>query len=207
VGDIFLHLANYKKAAQSYEKGLMAAGDHFVRLENMYRLGFCQIKQGDESGYRHFEEALETSKASSLGAIMLLSQVLEMDILIEKGEIKKFDKTAAQFREEVTKRVGKDNAYYTIERLRARHLLNQGKPEEALSLLNKVIPWYQKSNFIWLELECLTLQAQALEKSGQDNGLPRARILEILDTLEGNLDAAPILREWQEFWKKYEWVV
>ncbi|PWH12265.1 MAG: hypothetical protein DDG60_14585, partial [Anaerolineae bacterium] len=90
----------------------------------------------------------------------------------------------------------------TVKRLRARLLLNLGKPAEALQALSNIANWYHTHHYRWLELECLQLQVQALSQTNQETGALRHQIESVLDELESSLEDAPILFEWQEFWER-----
>jgi DNA-binding SARP family transcriptional activator len=204
LGDIHMRLSNFKKALHAYDQGVAAAGEHFIRCENLYRRGYCLIKLGDETGLVQVAQAMETAESLGLGGILTLAGIDELAALADLGDIDGFEARAQWFLAEAPPRIGAELPICTVKRLRASLLLRQGKPEEALQMLGNIIPWYGDHQYRWLEFECLNLQAAALEQTGQDNATQRNRIEEILDELENGLGDAPILFEWQNFWEKYQ---
>lgn len=202
LGDIHFYLGSLEKAVHAYEQGMAAAGEQFIALENLYRRGYCLVRQGNAGGLQLILQARDSAENYGLGAILTLASVSELAALVETRDEAAFENRAQWFLSETPARIGADAAACTVKRLRADLLLRLGRPAEALAMLAGVPEWYDAHTYRWLELDCLKTQAAALEQLGQDSGAPRKRISAILDEIEDGLEDAPILFDWQVFWEK-----
>ncbi len=203
LGDIYAYLLNFKKARHAYDQGIAAAGEHFIRSENLHRRGYCLACEGDESGLAQIAQAMESAESLGLGAVLTLGGISELAALVELGDGEGFEARAQWFLTEAPPRIGAELPICTVKRLRSKLLLRQGKPAEALQMLGNTAAWYHEHQYRWLELECLQIQAIALAQTGQEATAQRNQIETILDELENGLEDAPILFEWQRFWERY----
>ncbi|MDW8277095.1 MAG: AAA family ATPase [Anaerolineales bacterium] len=203
LGDLHTHLQHFDKALQAYEQSYIAAGAHFIRCMSLHRRGYALVRQGHSSGLVQVSQAFEIAKTLEMGGLLLLVATSELSALADAGDAASFEPRAEWFLSEAPPRLGAELPLYTIKRLRARLLLRQGKPVQALEMLANTIAWYHDHQYRWLELECLQIQAQALEANGQNAASVHAQIEDLLDELENGLEDAPILFEWQTFWENY----
>lgn len=204
LGDIHLNLSNFKKALQAYDQGSVASGEHFIRCGNLFRRGYCLVRQGDETGMVLIAQGMEIAENLGLGGLLTQAGATELAALAYLGDVDGFKSRVEWFLAKAPPRIGAELPLCTVKRLRTRLLLNQGKPADALKMLGNIAVWYHDHQFRWLELECLELQANALAQTGQDNAAIYRRIETILDELENGLEDAPILFEWQIFWEKHQ---
>lgn len=203
LGDIYARLLNFKKAQHAYDQGIGAAGEHFIYIESLHRRGYCLICQGDIHGMAQIAQSMESAEALGLGSILTMSGISELAALVELNDADRFEERAQWFLAESPPRIGSELPLCTVKRLRAKLLLRQGKPKEALQTLGNITAWYRQHQYRWLELECLEIETDALAQIGQDVAAQRNRIETILDELENGLEDAPILFEWQRFWEKF----
>jgi len=204
LGDIHLNLSNFRKALQAYDQGSVAAGEHFVCCGSLFRRGYCLVRQGDETGMVPIAQGMEIAENLGLGGLLTQAGMSELAALAELGDMDSFESRTQWFLAEAPPRFGAELPLCTVKRLRARLLLRQGKPAEALKIIGNTAAWYHDRQFRWLELECLELQAESLAQTGQDSTPLRSQIEAILDQLENGLEDAPILFEWQAFWEKHQ---
>lgn len=148
-------------------------------------------------------QGMEIAETLGLGGLLTLAGMSELAALAELGDMNGFEARARWFLAEAPPRIGAELPLCAVKRLRSKLLLQQGKQEEALQMLGNTAAWYHEHQYRWLELECLEIQATALEQTGQDAAAQRNQIETILDELENGLEDAPILFEWQRFWEKY----
>ncbi len=203
LGDIHIYLSNFKKALQAYDQSSIVAAEHFIRCWSLFRRGYCLVRQGDENGMIPIAQSIEIAETLGLGGLLTLAGISELAALAELGDIENFESRAQWFLAEAPPRFGAELPICTVKRLRAKLLLRQGKPADALKMLGNVAAWYHDHHFRWLELECLELQAEATAHAGQDIDPIHRQINMILDEIENGLEDAPILFEWQAFWEKH----
>jgi len=203
LGDVHLNLSELRKALQAYDQGSIVAGEHFIRCKSLYLRGYCLVKQGDETGMVPIAQGMEIAASLGLGGLLTLGGMSELAALAELGDIDGFESRAQWFLAEAPPRIGAELPLCTVKRLRAKLLFRQGKPDQALQMLENIVAWYHDHRFRWLELECLELQADSLAQLGQDSTPLHRQIETILDEVENGLEDAPILFEWQSFWEKH----
>jgi tetratricopeptide (TPR) repeat protein len=203
LGDIYLRLLDYKKAAAIYEQGINSSGEHMVRLENQYHYGYCLLKLGQDIGYRYIEQTLEDAEKNGVGTVILYAAIYQLTAFLTKGDLPAFEQRAAWFREQIRLRLGKDWAVNTISRLRAWYFCYCGEFELAAKTANEVLPWFQGSSFLWARLECLNTQAIAQDQLGLDASAVRQEISAVLDQIASHLEDAPLQAELQACRQKY----
>jgi len=203
-GNIHLCLGDYKKAIQAFEQGIAAAGEHFLRYENLYRRGYCLVKQNDENGLVQIAQAMEQVESLGLRLILTMACISELESLAALGTTAEFENRVAWFLAEAPPHLGPELPVHTVKRLQARLLLQQGQPAEALQTLSQVTAWYREHDYRWLEFDCLTIELSALKQTNQDPAPVRQRLTAILDEIENGLEDAPILFEWQRFWEQHQ---
>jgi tetratricopeptide (TPR) repeat protein len=203
LGDIYLRLLDYEKAAVAYEKGIALGGEHLLRLENLYHYAYCLLKMDQDIGYRYLEQALDDAEKNGLGTVFLYAGIYQLQALLIKGDALVFEQKAKWFREQLFMRLGQDWAPYAIRRLQAWNACRIGDYEQTLAVANALLPWFEQSSFRWAELELLNPYVIALKQSGQDSAAPLQRIHEILDQVEAGLGEAPLKDEMKACRQKY----
>jgi DNA-binding SARP family transcriptional activator/tetratricopeptide (TPR) repeat protein len=203
-GDIYMRLEVPQKALQSYENGMMTAGEHFVALENMHRYGLALYLLGQEQvGLDFIHQAMERTRQSELWSIHFFAALSELYILMRQGEHKIIRERIAWAQKESLARLGFDISVYPLKRLQAQQAFNNQEYEKAYSQMEEAIKWYRRINQVWQELNGLRLQEQCLIHLQKDTTAQRARIDEIVDTIEAQTEQFPIKGEWQRFKKKF----
>ncbi len=203
LGDIYLRLLDYEKAAAAYKQGIDIAGEHMVRLENQYRYGYCLLKMGQDIGYRYIEQPLADAEKNGLDNIILYAVIYQLRAFLTKGDLSAFEQRAAWFCEQIRLRIGKDWAPNIILRLRAWYFCHRGDFELALTTIDEVFPQFQGGSFLWDRLECLNAQVVAQNQLGLDTTASHQQITEILDQIQSNLGDAPLQAEFQACRQKY----
>ncbi len=203
LGDIHLNLSHFRKALQAYDQAYLAAGEHFIRCGSLYRRGYCLVRQGDKAGLASIAQGMEIAETLGLSGLLTIAAISELAALAELDDMDRFESRAQWFLAEAPPRIGAGLPLCTVKRLRAKLLLRQGNPAEALQMLGNTTAWYHDHQYRWLELECLEIEAESLAQTGQNHTAIRSQIETILDELENGLEDAPILFEWQEFWEKH----
>jgi DNA-binding SARP family transcriptional activator/tetratricopeptide (TPR) repeat protein len=199
IGNIYLELGDLKQAASAYQQSILAAGDHFVRLESAYRYGYTQFQQGDEAAFNSIQEAVDLAFKLDAGCIGMLAMPFLLAALLKKSDYQHFDERASWFCEQVLERFGSDKGNYLVAYLRAEDAFQRKEYETAHALVEPLIPWYAQACLPWREINCLRIQrvsAKQLDLKGADE---EQRMSELLDQIENSIKEAPFGAEFQSY--------
>lgn len=199
IGDVYLHLGALAKANEAYQQGQIAAGQHFVALENRYRLGYTQVLLGQEIGHHYLLQAIRLAEQADLGAISVLGTVLELSMYLFEGDRTTFETRAALFKQQVSERVRRDVAGFYLDRILAEHAFEQKDYQQAYDRAQASIHWYRQTQNSWYKLSCLWILDQASQQLGRGEASLRPEIEALLAQLERSLQRAPLKTEWQAF--------
>jgi DNA-binding SARP family transcriptional activator/tetratricopeptide (TPR) repeat protein len=191
IGDIYLRLGNLEQAARAYEQGAMAAGEHFVRLENVYRLGYVRFEQGQETALKSIQESVDLAFRFDAGSVGMGGMPFLLAALLKKGEQAEFDKRAAWFCEQVLERFGSDNGNYTVERICAETAFRHADYETAHRTAEPLILWYAQTHMPWYEVSCLHIKRVSGQHLGRAAAGEQERMLELLDQMQNSIKDAP----------------
>ncbi len=204
LGDMYSRLNNYQKAAEFYQQGMVASGDHFVALENMHSYGFALYQRGQHIVGKDFlRTALEKSEQGELWSIYFLAKMHELEILAEEGPEELFQRQGEKFSLEISQRLKKDAGQQTVSRLKAGIALRSANYHHAAQLIEKPLSLYRKIQHRWNELAGLQLQARALNALSSDPSAQCLRMGKLLNFIEENLAPAPLEDELRNFRVKF----
>ncbi|GAB4501877.1 MAG: hypothetical protein Fur0035_14210 [Anaerolineales bacterium] len=204
LGDLYARLGNHPKAAEFYQQGMVASGEHFVALENMHGYGFALYQRGQRIVGKDFlRTALEKSEQSELWSIYFLAKMHELEILAEEGPEDFFRRQGEKFSQEVFQRLKKDAGQQTLARLEAQLALRSADYHRAIQFIEKPLSLYRKIKHRWHEMDGLQIQARALNALGSDPSAQCLRMGELFNFIEENLAPAPLEDEWRSFRVKF----
>lgn len=204
LGDIYTRLENHPKAAEYYQQGMVASGEHFVALENMHRYGFALYQRGQQIVGKDFlRTALEKSQQNELWSIYFLAEMHQLEILAREETPENFHHQAENFSREIFQRLKKDAGQQTLARLEAGIALQRGEYHRAAQLIEAPLNLYRKIQHRWHELNGLNLQASALYALNNDPSEQCRRMGELLNFIEAHLAPAPLEDEMRSFRVKF----
>jgi tetratricopeptide (TPR) repeat protein len=191
IGDIYLRLGNLEQAARAYEQGAMAAGEHFTRLENIYRLGYVRFEQGQEAAFKSIQETVDQAFRFDAGCIGMGGMPFLLAALLAKGDRAQFEERAQWFCEQVLERFGSDEGNYTVARIRAEDAFRRADYETAYVLVEPLVPWYAQTHLPWHKIGCLRIKRVSGQHLGRAGSGEQERLLELLDQMQGSIKDAP----------------
>jgi DNA-binding SARP family transcriptional activator len=203
MGDIYARLMAYPQAAQMYQQGVAVAGDNFVALENLHRLGLMLVFMGQEIGRSYIQQAIEQAKAFDLLSISTYAEILKLSLLVLDGNDGLLESQVAYLKDEVARRSRAD-VTPSMDRLRAEMAYRKGDYDQALSLLEPIIAMLLKIPMLWVELRVQELIFQILHCQGRDATSSCERIRAILSQIAPTIRDAPLQPEWDSFCQKIE---
>jgi len=188
IGDIYLRLGNLEQAARIYQQGAMAAGEHYTRFENLYRLGYARFEQHQESGFKVIQETVDLAFKYEAGCMGMGGMPFLLSALLQKGDLAEFEKRAQWFCEQVRERFGTDDGHYTVDRIRAEKAFKEeGDYETALALVGPLVPWYAQIGMPWHEVICLHIKQASARHLGRATAGEKSRMLELLDRMQDSI--------------------
>jgi len=199
LGDIYLRLGNMAQAAGAYEQGALAAGEHFTRLENSYRVEYIRFKQGQEAALKTIQEAVDLAFKFDAGCIGMGGVPFLLAALLEKGEQEQFDERAEWFCEQVRERFGSDTGGYTVARIRAEDAFRCADYAEARRIVEPLVPWYAQTHMPWHEVNCLHIRRVSGHKLGWAAAGDLERMLELLGQMEQSIKDAPFKADFASY--------
>lgn len=203
MGDIYLRLDADDEAIRAYQRGLNAAGEHFVALENMHRLGYLLYRQGQASmGGEYIQRVLDASRQGNLWSIYFLAALNQLEILSAENNLDEFEQAVNWLAGYSIERMGQDVTRFSSQRVKMGRALRENDFEQVLELAAGTLPWYRQRNIVWGELECLRLLMAARKKLGQDTRPEVERINFLLNHVDENVENAPLRPPWENFRQK-----
>jgi DNA-binding SARP family transcriptional activator len=203
MGDIYLRLDADEEAIRAYQRGLNAAGEHFVALENMHRLGYLLYRQGQASmGAEYIQRVLDASRQGNLWSIHFLALLNQLEILSAENKFDEFEQTADWFARQSIERTGQDMTRFFRQRTKMGRALRENDFEQVLQLAAEPLAWYRQRNIVWGELECLRLLMAARKNLGQDIQPEAERINFLLNRIDENVENASLKPPWECFKQK-----
>jgi DNA-binding SARP family transcriptional activator/tetratricopeptide (TPR) repeat protein len=197
IGDINTRLHSFPQAAQAYQQGIAAAGEHFVALENLHRLGYALAMLGQEAGLGYIQQVIDQTTQLELGSISIYAAIFKLNLMLHKGITEETEKYAAQLNEELSQRTGQ--TLVVFEQHKAEFAFQEGKLEEALELIQNVTRHFKATSLCWFELSALKLENAILQKMGRSSEETRQRIHKIFSSMEASIGDAPFRTEWQGY--------
>lgn len=198
IGDIYARLEAPVKAADAYQRGLAVDKNSFAAVENATRLGVTLGLVGDPKADALLEEALRNARQAGLEIIEFNARALQLSLFVARQEYVRFDENLSNIRTMLTER-SNPKSYVWIDYLQALRLYQEGKLNEALTLIEQSLPVLDASEFFWIKLRAQRLHLKLLQASEKDTSRTQARIREMLATIEAGLGNAPLEAEWQVF--------
>jgi DNA-binding SARP family transcriptional activator len=203
MGDIYLRLDADEEAIKAYQRGLNAAGEHFVALENLHRLGYLLYRQGQMSmGREYIQRVLDVSRESNLWSIHFLALLHQFEILSAENRLEEFEQAADWLAGQSIERMGQDVTRASRQQVKMGRALRENDFEQVLELAKETLPWYRKRNIVWRELECLRFLMVARKNLGQDVELEAERIKFLLNRVDENVENASLRPPWERFKQK-----
>lgn len=200
MGDIYLYMESYDEALRSYQRGLNAAGEHFVALENMHRLGYLLYKQGQVSmGMEYVQQVLDASCQGSLWSIHFLALINHLEILSTENRLDEFEQAAGSLAVQSIERMGQDMTRFFRQRMQMGRALRENDFGQVLELAAGTLPWYRQRKMVWRELECLGMAMTAGKNLGQDIRAEAERINFLLNQIDENVKNASLRPPWEAF--------
>lgn len=200
IGNLYLQMGAYEKAAQAFQEGVAGTGEHFVTLENMYRYGYAQLLLGQKEAYTQIEQAVDKAAAYDVGCIGVYGGVpFQLAALLKLGEHKIFEQKAEAYIQQLLERSGTEKARYTVMRFRADDALERGDYENAHALAETLVPWFRQLSTPWFELNCLRIQRVSARHLSLSAAGVEQRMLELLDQVSSSIRNAPFQAEFQAY--------
>ncbi len=199
IGDIYLRLGDLAQAAGAYEQGAQAAGEHFVRLENIYRFGYVQFEQGQETAFKSIQDTVDLAFKFDAGCIGMGGMPFLLAALLKKGDLRQFDEKAEWFCEQVLERFGSDKGNYTVARIRAEDAFRRADYKTAHLLVEPLVSWYAETGMPWHEVNCLRIKRVSAHHLGLEASGEEQRMIELLDQMHAGLKEAPCEQEFQSY--------
>lgn len=200
MGDIYLYMESYDEALRSYQRGLNAAGEHFVALENMHRLGYLLYKQGQVSmGMEYVQQVLDASCQGSLWSIHFLALINHLEILSTENRLDEFEQAAGSLAAQSIERMGQDMTRFFRQRMQMGRALRENDFGQVLELAGATLPWYRQRKMVWRELECLGMAMTAGKNLGKDIQVEAERINFLLNQVDENVKNASLRPPWEAF--------
>lgn len=203
IGDVYMHLGADADALNAYQRGLNAAGDHFVALENMHRYGCLLYKQGQTAlGKEYVQRALDLSALGHLWSIHFLALLNQHEILAAENRFDELEQSLAWFHQQSIERLGQDIARFTEKQLLLNQAAQANNFEQVIDLATEILPWYQKKNALWRELKCLCLLRKAKQALGLDTRPEVERMAHLINRVDENVGETPIKKHWESYKRK-----
>lgn len=199
IGNIYLQLGDLEQAANAYQQGMAAAGDHFVRLESAYRLAYAQFQQGEQAAFDTLQETVDLAFQFDAGCIGMLGLPFLLAALLKKGDTQQFDQRAVWFCEQVLERFGSDKGPYSIAHIRAEEAFQRKDYQTACTLVEPLIAWYAQICMPWHEMSCLRIRRVSAKQLGLKEAGDEQRMLELLGQIQESIKEAPFNTEFQSY--------
>ena len=198
LGDIYTHLDAPMKSAKFYQRGVAVDKGSFAKLENAARLGVTLGLLGDPRADAALEEALLHVKAAGLEIIELNAKALRLNLFVARQEYAAFDANVVEICTALTERSHPKSFVWT-DYLQSLRLFQEGKYEEALTLLEKCLSVLEEVPFFWIRLRAYKLQLTLLKALERNIAPTQTKLTAMLDVIEAGLGDAPLQEEWQVF--------
>lgn len=202
-GDVYLRLHQYAQAAALYQKGIGPAGEHFVALEYLYRLGFALSKLNNPEGRRYIQQSIERAESMGLHTISLNARLLQLDLFAANQAFHALDTEAESLKRMLQAHYRTDLAV-RVELSRARHYMQTGQTDQAQHILGSILSAGEPVCWVWPRIELQALRLKLMFATGQDITPAQTRLLEDLSLLRSALGEAPLQPELGDF---EQWVL
>lgn len=203
VGDIYFHLGAYEQAANYYQQGLAAAGEHFIALENLYRLGTVLAFANDPTGEQYIRQAIEKTEDVGLLCIAAFAHFMLMSAFIASQQYDLFEQQSALI-DKLDISPSYIIATAPLPYLKAEALFAQGDLDTCLHLVEKNLTEMAAYPLIWYQMRTLGLKVRVFRQLQKDATEIINQIQLLLDQIEKTIGAAPIQDEWQQFILQYK---
>jgi len=202
-GDIYFRLGTYEQAANHYQQGLTIAGEHFVALENLYRLGTILAYNNDPTGEGYIHQAIENAESAGLISIAGYARAMLQSVYFVRQQFDSFE----QHRNTLE---GLTNTHLIptvtgwLDYLKAEMLFTQGDLDNSSLQVEKTLAFMENCPQIWNLLGMLGLKVRISHQLQKDATGIIAQIQILLNQIGKSIGNAPIQDNWQKFVLKYQ---
>lgn len=202
VGDIFLLLEAPSKACENFQIGVNFGSNDFWGLDNLIRLGYAQIRNGQtEIGMQNLQRGIDLAKSGGLGIIEILGNQFLCYASTYLGDWEQVRQIAYPLERQARKR--------SMPLVQVMSQVTQGILESVIGKTSISIEQLQMSvdtiyelEYPIIELRTLIRLIQAKQAYGQETNAQVQRVYEILDCLEQNAHPEEISQVLIEFRQK-----
>jgi tetratricopeptide (TPR) repeat protein len=199
-GDIFARLHEPETAIQYYHRGVEAAGEHFLGIDNLIRLGYVQCMFGQpEIGHQTLATSLALCQSYELGLGITITEFFQALAYAREGEKEKARLLAIKVRDD-SQRQGLPTYYFDAIAVLASLAAEDGDLETALDLASQAANEARLIGNIWSELNAQSLLKGIYQQMDNPDNAPTRRIQSIMATLRANVHRKPLV----EIFTKYE---
>jgi predicted ATPase len=191
-GDIFLSLGKPEEAAAIYQEGVGIGGQSFWGLDNLIRLGFAQIRDGQlEIGMHNLHRGKDMAQSGGLEIITMVGDLFLCYAHADLGEWGQVRQIAHPLERKSRKR--------SLQVIRIMSLIvlgmlemNTGDQQESLTYLQQAQDNSIELHDPLLELRSVIPITKILNQSGRETKINIQRINEIIEQLECNAQVEPV---------------
>ncbi|MEJ5223463.1 MAG: AAA family ATPase [Anaerolineales bacterium] len=190
-GDIYLRLRQAARAAEIYQQGLTLAGEHFVSLEYLYRLGYALLQLGVADGWQYIIQSIERSEAMGLRTISANARLLRLELFDSGGTSDSFEAEADDLMRTLQANQRHDLAVQ-VELIRVRYFLQQGQDDRARKVLGGIPKQEEARLWIWPRITLNVLRRHLLPAAGQELAPAQTDLANDLTFLRAQSGNAPL---------------
>ncbi len=190
-GDIYLRLRQAARAVEIYQQGLTLAGEHFVALEYLYRLGHALAQLGMADGRQYLAQSIERAEAIGLRTISANARLLRLELFDPGGPADAFEAEADALMRTLQTNQRHDLAVQ-VELTRARYFLQQGQGERARKVLDAILEQDKPGLWIWPRITLNVLRSHLLSAAGEEAAPVQACLADDLAFLRAQSGDAPL---------------
>jgi len=198
-GDVYTLLKAPDKAIPYYERGVDTAGNHFLGVDNLIRLGFVRCISGlHEMGHQTLAFALAMTQNNKFG---LGSIIIEFFQSLAYLAEKKWDQAAGlanKVKEETNIRCLPSYHLASINTL-GKLAPESDYPNLDIDQIQNVAKQARLAGNIWVELDSQTILYKMYRQMGIHDPLPAKRIDEIMEHLRVNTQGESLQQVFQVF--------
>jgi DNA-binding SARP family transcriptional activator/tetratricopeptide (TPR) repeat protein len=201
VGDIYAYLNAFPQAARAYQQGLAVAGENFIALDNLLRLGAIQALSGQPAGLTMIQQAKDQLTHYGIKSLVTIAAVWQATLFALLGQSDSFEQASGTAEADLL-RHSRPMAVNLLEYPRAMLEVRQGKLEEALARLERVLPIYTANELAWYDINAQQLRLIVSNRLGCDISALIEKLQETLLKVELTLGNTPLQPEWDAFFRQ-----
>jgi len=198
LGEIYRLLCDYPQAIYYYQLGVEGAQEHFLGLDNLYRLGLTRCYAGDSEGADQVNLTIPILQRSSIQIGVISAQLCQALIAASEQKWEQVRNLAHAL--EAQTRINKIDSYH----INALCLLGEvafaeEKYQEALKYYHQAIDKTQAIQNPWMELKAQAGVDRALQQQGSTTTAPTQRIAVLLKRLDTHISLPEIRPSFEKF--------